>query len=132
MPFREIALAVGKKAIAVLGPVALAEAGKQFKKYTSVDHGSKVKTGQFAGASIKLSGDMAYIKLNEDSSRILPLTPENIESCRYMTKKKRQVGLESHTYYYYEITFKDGSKCTARMRKKYREAMIKHGIDVVI
>ena len=42
---------------------------------------------------------------------------------RYVKEKKRTVGLARHTYFYYDITFKDGSESYVRMRRKYRDAM---------
>ena len=93
-------------AAATIGPVALQIAKKWFQKYTSKDHGSKVKMG---------------IQLDKAGSRVLLLTSENIQSYRYVKKKYHKLKLKD--YYYYEITFKDGSESYVRMSKKYRDAM---------
>lgn len=96
----------------------------QFKKYIKV---SKVQLGEFTGAPIEMFGDdMAYIRLKEDGSEVLMLTSDNIESYHFVSEEKRQVGLARHTYRYYAITFKDGSKSEVIMRDKYAEAMEKH------
>ena len=109
--------------VAAVAPVALDIAKQLFKKYTSKNHGSKVKMGEFAEASIEMFGDKACIKLNENSSQILLLTSDNVESYHYVEEKKRLVGATYHTYFYYNIKFKDGTESYVRMRRKYRDAM---------
>ena len=108
-------------AAATIGPVALQMAKKWFQKYTSKDHGSKVKMGEFAEASIEMFGDKACIQLDKAGSRVLLLTSANIQSYRYVKKKYHKLKLKD--YYYYEITFKDGSESYVCMSKKYRDAM---------
>ena len=66
-------------------------------------------------------GDKACIQLDKAGSRVLLLTSENIQSYRYVKKKYHKLKLKD--YYYYEITFKDGSESYVRMSKKYRDAM---------
>lgn len=108
-------------AATTIAPVAVQIAKKWYKKYTSKDHGSKVKKGEFAEASIEMFGDKACIQLDEKGSRVLLLTSENIQSYRFVEKKYKKLKLKD--YYYYEITFKDGSGSYVRMSKKYRDAM---------
>ena len=76
-------------AAAVVGPVALKAAKKQFKKYFSKSHGSKVKMGEFTDATIEMFGDKACIQLNESGSQVLLLTSDNIQSYRYVKEKKK-------------------------------------------
>ena len=45
-----------------------------------------------------------------------------VESYRFVEKKYKKLKLKDY-YYYYEITFKDGSESYVRMSKKYRDAM---------
>ena len=113
-------------AATTIGPVALKMAKKQFKKYLSKDHGSKVKKGEFAEATIEMFGDKACIQLNKEGSQVLLLTSDNIQSYRYVDEKKRMGGKGLHTYFYYDIVFKDGSESYVRMRRKYRDAMLKY------
>ncbi|WP_300944551.1 hypothetical protein [uncultured Duncaniella sp.] len=77
--------------------------------------------GEFAEATIEMFGDKACIQLDKAGSRVLLLTSENIQSYRYVKKKYHKLKLKD--YYYYEITFKDGSESYVRMSKKYRDAM---------
>lgn len=114
-----IAKEAAQKIVIALAPEVLSKA----KKYWSKDHGSKVKQGAFQECSIEMFGDKACIVVNEDSGEIIMLTSDTIQSYRYVKEKKRTVGLSRHTYFYYDITFKDGSESYVRMRRKYREAM---------
>ncbi len=95
------------------------------------DHGSKVKEGVFAECSIEMFDDKAGIIVNRDKQEVVMLTRDNILSCKFVKSKKR--GIKLQTYYYYHITFHDGQKCQARMRKKYRNAMLSSmiGIDEI-
>ena len=111
-----------KKIIVSIAPY-LIETGEE---YLSKDHGSKVKEGAFKECSIKLIGDKAGIVVNENRGDVVFLTSDYIQSYQYVMDKERTVGLKRHTYYYYNITFKDGSKSYVRMRRKYRDAMISH------
>ena len=103
--------------------VVAPSAWNQIKKYISKDHGSKVKQGAFQECPLEMFGDKACIVVNEDSGEVVMLTSDTIQSYRYVKEKKRTVGLTRHTYFYYDITFKDGSESYVRMRRKYREAM---------
>ena len=113
------AVQAAKAIVTTLAPSALSAA----KKYWSKDHGSKVKQGAFQECSIEMFGDKACIVVNEDSGEVVMLTSDTIQSYRYVKEKKRTVGLTRHTYFYYDIIFKNGSESYVRMRRKYREAM---------
>ena len=106
--------------------VALNIAKEVFKTYTSKNHGSKVKMGEFAGAALKMFGDKACIKLNKDGSKVLMLTKENVKSYKYHTEKQKMGPKGYHTYFYYTITFKDGTESYVCMRQKYRDAIEKY------
>lgn len=105
--------------LTIVGPVAL----KKAKKFWETDHGSKVKMGAYCGCPIESFGDEACIVVSEDGGKIIKLTSDTIQSCRYVKEKKRLVGVKYHTYFYYDITFKDGKESYVRMRRKYRDAM---------
>lgn len=107
-----------------VAPVALDIAKKQFQKYFSRDHGSKVKMGEFAEATIEMYGDKACIKLNENGSKVLLLTSDTIHSYRFIEEKFHISRMKD--YYYYDITFKDGSTSYVRMSEKYRDAMLRY------
>jgi hypothetical protein len=111
--------AVAKKIVEVVGPIAL----KQAKKFWDTDHGSKVKQGAYHECPVEMFADKACIVVNEERGEIVLLTSDNVESYRYMKEKKRLNGVQMHTYYYYEIDFKNGEHSYVRMRRKYREAM---------
>jgi len=121
-PIPPEALAAAKKIAVFLAPTVLAQA----KKYWEKDHGSKVKQGKFQECSIELFGDKACIVVNEDQGEVVFLTSDTIQSYQYVKEKKRIVGLTRHTYFYYDITFKDGSESYVRMRRKYRDAMLSY------
>lgn len=110
---------VVKKVAVLVAPTAFKEA----KKYFDKDHGSKVKKGSFQECSIEMFGDKACIVVDEEHGEVVFLTSDTIQSCQYVKEKKRTVGLTRHTYFYYDITFKDGSESYVRMRRKYRDAM---------
>lgn len=112
-----IAKEAAQKIVVTLAPAALAKA----KRYWSKDHGSKVKRGAFQECSVEMFGDKACIVVNEDSGEVVMLTSETIQICRYVKEKFKTSRMK--TYYYYDITFKDGSESYVRMSKKYREAM---------
>lgn len=111
------AVPAAKKLLTVLGPVA---AG-QLKKYFSKDHGSKVKMGAYQDCPIGLFGDKACIITNEGNGEVIFLTSDTIQTYRLTKEKFRPARMK--TYYYYDITFKDGSTSYVRMSKKYRDAM---------
>lgn len=104
----------------VLGPEVLADLIKYFGK----THGSKVKEGAYKDCTIELDGDKAFIVTNPKKGEVVWLTSDNIQSYQFMKEKKRMHNGQFKPYYYYHITFKDGNTCYARMREKYRDAMI--------
>lgn len=122
VPIPPEAVIAAKKILTYGGPIA----AKELKKYLSKDHGSKVKMGTYQECPIGLFGDRACIVANADNGEYVLLTSDTIQSCSYVKEKRRFVGLTSHTYFYYSITFKDGSESYVRMRRKYRDAMLNH------
>ena len=118
----ETTLEVFKDTLVVVGPRAI----KKIKQYCSKDHGSKVKRGAFQECPIEEFGDKACIVVDDEKGRVLMLTADTIQSCQLVKKKVRQVGLERHTFYYYDIVFKNGYESYVRMRTKYRKAMEKY------
>ena len=108
----------GMKTIA--GPMVF----KETKQFLEKDHGSKVKTGIYSECPIELFGDMACIITDIDKGECVLLTSENIESLYFDKEKKR--GFPVHTFYYYTITFKNQTRSYVRMRRKYRDAMLKY------
>lgn len=91
------------------------------KGYFGKDHGSKVKRGAFQECSIEMFGDKACILVNGDSGEVVFLTSDTIQSYQYIKEDYKVSRMKN--YYYYDITFKDGSESYVRMSKKYREAM---------
>jgi len=87
---------------------------------------SKVKTGAFCDCSIKLFGDKACIMVDKDRGEVIMLTSDTIQSCRYVESKKKVKPNGVHTYFYYDITFKDGRESYVRMNRKKRDAMMAH------
>ncbi len=120
VPIPPEAIHVAKTIVTALAPSALSAA----KKYWSKDHGSKVKRGAFQDCSIEMFGDKACIVVNEDSGEVVMLTSDTIQSYEYVKEKYKASRMKK--YYYYDITFKDGSESYVRMSKKYREAMESH------
>jgi hypothetical protein len=96
--------------------------------YFLKNHGSKVKEGAFKGCTIELAEDRAFIAVTPKKGEIVWLTSDNIQSYQYVKEKERfrPLKMAYKTYYYYTITFKDGSQSYVRMRKKYRKAMMKY------
>lgn len=121
-PISPQVIAGAKAIVTVLGPSVLEET----RKYWSKDHGSKVKRGAFQECSIEMFGDKACIVVDESNGNIVMLTSDTIQSYQFVKKKKRIVGLSSHTYYYYDIIYKDGRESYIRMRKQYQDAMLNH------
>lgn len=117
MAIQEVAKEVAEK----VGEVIITNIGKKIIIYTGKDHGSKVKMGAYAECPIELFGDKACIVVNGDMGNVILLTSDNIRSCRYVKEKKR--GIPRHTYFYYNIVFKNGEESYVRMRRKYRDAM---------
>lgn len=95
-------------------------------------HGSKVKKGAYKDCLIELdeSKEYAFIVVDPTRGNILYLTSDTIQSCEYVKKAKKRRYLEYKTYYYYNITFKDGRRSYVRMRKKYRNAMFNHMTNI--
>ncbi|MBD5149016.1 MAG: hypothetical protein HDT18_01250 [Oscillibacter sp.] len=120
IPIPPGAIPAAKKVLTFVGPIAL----KKAKKYWSTDHGSKVKRGVFQECAIEMFGDKACIVVNEDSGEVVFLTSDTIQSYHYVKEKRKTVPM--HTYFYYDIVFKDGSESYVRMRRKYRDAMLSH------
>lgn len=118
----EAALEAFKDTLVVVGPHAI----KKISEYCSKDHGSKVKRGAFQECPIEEFGDKACIVVDDEKGSVLMLTADTIQSCQLVKKKVRQVGLERHTFYYYDIVFKNGYESYVRMRTKYRKAMEKY------
>lgn len=106
-----------KKAIAKMAVKKVVEmAEKELLK----DHGSKVKKGAYEECSIVLVGTKACISL--ENHDYLELTDENVQKIVFIKEKHRI----DHTYYYYEIQFRDGRSSYVRMRRKYKDAMYAH------
>ena len=106
----------------VLGPEVLAELIKYFWK----THGSKVKEGSYKDCTIELDGDKAFIVTNPEKGEVVWLTSDNIQSYQFVKEKEKLHNMKMETYYYYSITFKDGSTSYIRMREKYKITMIRH------
>lgn len=126
MPLPGVPAAAGQL-ITILGPQALAWLEDRLTK----PHGSKVKKGAYKDCLIELdeSKEYAFIVVDPARGNILYLTSDTIQSCEYVKKAKKRRYLEYKTYYYYDITFKDGNRSYVRMRKKYRNAMFNHMTD---
>lgn len=90
------------------------------EKELSKNHGSKVKKGLYEECKITLVGTKACICLG--NHEYLELTDENVQKIMFIKEKHRI----DHTYYYYEIEFRNGRSSYVRMRRKYRDAMFKH------
>lgn len=110
----------------ILGPEDYKKLIKKILKYIGKPHGSKVKEGAFKDCTIELAGDKAFIAVAPKKGKIVWLTSDNIESYRFVKEKERLHYTKYKTYYYYNITFKDGKTSYVRMRKKYRKAMMKY------
>ena len=90
------------------------------EKELTKKHGSKVKKGLYEECKITLVGTKACIYLG--NHEYLELTDENVQKITFV-KEKQKI---DHTYYYYEIEFRDGRSSYVRMRRKYRDAMREH------
>lgn len=113
----------------IVGPEVWNELKDEFIEYRRKPHGSKVKEGAFKDCTIELAGDKAFIAVTvekDEKGKIVWLTSDNIRSYEFVKKKKKLRKGKFKTYYYYTITFKDGSGSYVRMRKKYCKAMMKH------
>lgn len=118
----EIVTELGVDAVKILGD----EVKKKIENYVGKPHGSKVKAGDFKDCTIELAEDKAFIVVKAKKSEIVWLSSEQIQSYRFVKKKKKLRKGKFKTYYYYTITFKDGRESYVRMRKKYLKAMKKH------
>lgn len=107
------------KIVTVLGPGVI-KIGKELWDKT----GSKVKTGAFQDCPLDMFGDKACIVTNPKQGGVVLLTSETIASYEFVKEKHKKAKFK--TYYYYEITFKDGQKSYVRMSSKYRNAMLSH------
>lgn len=99
---------------------------EELKKYFGKTHGSKVKEGRYKDCTIELNGDKAFIVVNPEKGEVVWLTSDNIQSYQFIKEKERLHKGKKKMYYYYHITFKDGSTSCVRMREKYKTAMIRH------
>ena len=120
---------ISPEALELLGKIATVagpQAVKKIKEYCSTDHGSKVKRGAFQECPVEEFGDKACIVADDKKGILIMLTADTIQSCHLVKQKVRQVGLERHTYYYYDIVFKNGCESYVRMRTKYRKEMEKY------
>jgi len=124
MEITEVVIEGGKKLIQILTPELLKILKEEIERCKSKPHGSKVKEGVFKDCTIELAGDKALIAVNPEKGEVVWLTSDNIQSYQLVKEKERFHIRKYETYYYYYITFKDGSTCYARMRGKYRDAMI--------
>lgn len=87
-------------------------------------HGSKVKAGDYKECKIASHEGKVYIIVNSERGEIIHLNSDTIESYEYVKEKKRMVGLELKTYFYYNLYFKSGAKSYVRMSRKKRDAML--------
>lgn len=115
-------IVAGKAIVTALAPEVFSGA----KKYWNTDHGSKVIRGEFNDCSIEMFGDKSCIVVDEKSGKVVMLTSDTIKSYKYAMEKKRRVGLHEHTYFYYDIIFKDGTESYVRMRRVYSDALKRH------
>lgn len=116
-----------EKLMTTLAPIALGALQKKMGDYISTPHGSKVKEGVFKDCPIELIDNEACIVTDADKGEVLYLNRYTIESYEYKKKKKKIKG----TYYYCNITFKDGSVSYVRMREKYLGAMLRDMSEAV-
>lgn len=112
-------VAAAKNILIYGGPVA----ARELKKCVSKDNGSTVKMGAYQKCPIEMFGDRACIIVNADKGEYVLLTADTIQSYKFVKKKKRLTGAGYRTYFYYNITFHDGSESYVRMRRSYRDAM---------
>lgn len=95
-----------------------------------LDRGSKVMYGAFGDCPIELFGSKAGIVTDKKKGETVFLTSDTIQFCEYLGERKETGYVKTHTYFYYEITFKDGRKSYVRMRRKYKEAMEHSGVHI--
>lgn len=119
--------AAGKLA-EILAPELLDRLRKKVMDYKGKPHGSKVKDGAYKDCLIEVDPDeeYAFIVVSMSRGEVVYLTSDTIESCQLIKEDKKLRKGKLKTYYYYNITFKDGSRSYVRMRKKYRDAMLNH------
>jgi len=122
-PIPPEAMVAAKKGAEKLAIMIAPDLLKKVRNFWGTDHGSKVKQGAFHECPIEMFGDKACIVVHEDSGEVVMLTSDTIQSYHYVKEKKKLNGAGYHTYFYYNITFKDGSESYVRMRRKYRDAM---------
>lgn len=81
--------------------------------------------------SIEMFGNKACIQLDEEGSNVYMLTSDNVKDYEYVKEKKKLGGKGYRTYFYYDITFKDGTESYVCMRRKYRDAMEQYCLYIV-
>ena len=98
------------------------------RKRLAAPHGSKVKDGAYKDCTIELdeNDEYAFIVVDPGRGSVLYLTSDTIQAYQYVKQDKKLHKGKLKTYYYYNITFKDGSASYVRMRKKYCNAMFNH------
>lgn len=108
--------------VKIAGPFAL----KQIKEYLSGNHGSKVKEFAYAECKIARFDHVPCIVVDEGSGKIIPLSSDTIEKYTFIKEKKRMVGVKLKTYFYYDITFKNGERSRIRISRKNCDAMLRN------
>jgi len=107
--------------VKIAGPIAL----KQITEYLSGNHGSKVKEFAYAECKIARFDNIPCIVVDEGSGKIIPLSSDTIEKYTFIKEKKRMVGVKRKTYFYYDITFKNGERSRIRISRKNSDAMLR-------
>lgn len=107
------------------------------KILNKLDRGSKVIYGAYKDCPIELLGDQAGIVIDKRKPEAVFLTPDTIKSCKYLGEREEIGHALPHTYFYYEIIFKDqkiifkdNRKSYVKMRQKYKEAMEHSGVHI--
>lgn len=100
------------------------------KKELKKNRGSKVKTGLFAGSPIVEAGTSSCIVVDKDKHMFVYLTSENVQ--RITRVKKNFKLIRGKTYYYYDLTFRDGTRSYIRVSKKHRDNLERCGCENVV
>ena len=108
--------------VKIAGPFAL----KQITEYLSGNHGSKVKEFAYAECKIARFDNIPCIVVDSGSGKIIPLSSETIEKYTFIKEKKRMVGVKLKTYFYYDITFRNGERSRIRISRKNCDAMLRN------
>ena len=89
--------------------------------------GSKVKSGNWSGCSIhSYNNGVVYIEAEYGGTGLnIPLDSSTLAKApKLIDKKEKKVGLLRKTYYYCNLTFKDGGKSTVKLsERKYYSVM---------